>query len=89
MGSTYLHVRISGFLDFQELQKVDKTVPSLVPTAVMDVQIQIVMKTLVFLSLPVDQDAATIWLFGKANAPARFCVCPVLYCPSSMFLCEL
>lgn len=50
MGSTYLHVRISGFLDFQELQKVDKTgpprplfiiiiTPSLFPTAVMDVQI--------------------------------------------------
>ena len=76
------------FSDFQELQKVDKTGSPLLltrffflfPTAVMDVQILGDEDAKVFLSLPVDQDAATIWLFGKAYAPAEVSyLCPAPY----------
>lgn len=71
MGSTYLHVRISGSFRFSGATKGRLNgfpslllSPSLFPTAVMDVQILGDED-----SGPVDQQSAC---FGKAEAPARF-----------------
>lgn len=95
MGSTYLQVRTSGFFYFQELQKVDKTVfPSFIISqfipymAVMDVQIV------------GDEDPGlsitTSWsrrcnkaVWEAVRSGQVLSLCPVLYCPYLMFLCEL